>query len=88
MKRAIILIAISALDLNSYCKGVCQARYQDGIYMRGKCACIDYQPVNLPQRFTLPKRAKVDFDEPSVYDGKDEMHIPSPDSEPRTDSLF
>lgn len=66
-----------SLDLDSYCAGLCRARYQDGEYRHGECACMDYIPVNLSQRFITPKRAKVDPAPVTVYDGADEMHIPS-----------
>jgi hypothetical protein len=38
---------------------------------------VDYVPVNLEQRYYLPKRAKQkdDIASPTVYDGRDEMHF-------------
>lgn len=72
-----LLLAAIPLDLGSFCKGACLARYQDGAWSasRGACACIDYLPVNLRQRFQTPKRPGKPSD-PHVYDGQDEMHVP------------
>lgn len=71
-------LAANPLDLASYCKGWCKARYQDGIFggSRG-CACIDYFPINLSRRIEVPKKVKKpnDIPEPHAYDGVDEMHF-------------
>lgn len=82
MWRKACIWAVAVLELNSYCKGVCQARYQDGAYLNGKCACIDYQAVNIPQRFEVPGKRKKEFDDPKVYYGADEMHIAPADPPP------
>lgn len=47
---AVIATAPQAIDLESYCKGFCSSRYQDGIYRSGRCFCGDYYPVNLENR--------------------------------------
>lgn len=83
MWRKLATVVLAAIELNSYCKGVCQARYEDGFYSAGKCACVDYVPVNLRQRFEVPKRPSTKRDA-SVYDGQDQMHYApaDPDSPP------
>lgn len=71
------LLAIPAepLDFASYCVGFCSTRYQDGIYRHGQCFCGDYYPIHPPGALLpVPHRPKTDFDDPTVYDGKDEMH--------------
>jgi hypothetical protein len=70
------------LDLNSYCLGACQGRYQSGYYAgSGRCGCVDYVPINLAQRYILPRRAKdtQDIKPPAVYYGSDEMHEAPPE---------
>ena len=59
----------ATLDLNSYCKGLCTSRYQDGIYVksRGKCGCMDFYPVNLENRIDRFYRQK----EKKTYYGSD-----------------
>lgn len=56
------LLALVALtypaDIASYCRGYCAARYQDGIERAGKCACIDYYPINLENRIPPLKQAR------------------------------
>ncbi len=46
-----------AFDFDSYCHGFCINRYQDGIYRKGKCGCIDYFPINTNTKIYLPKPA-------------------------------
>lgn len=60
---AILLLTLPAqtADLDSYCQGACEARYQDGYYAgHDQCACVDYVPVNHAQRYDLPKRKRKD----------------------------
>lgn len=61
------------IDLNSYCKGKCSQRYQDGMYLNGKCACMDYFDAKPKNRLESPKRP-IEFDPPQVYDGSDVIH--------------
>lgn len=52
------------LDLGSYCKGFCSNRYQDGIERSGKCACIDYYPINPDNRIAplgVPRKPVFGF---------------------------
>lgn len=46
------------LDIDSYCKGLCMNRYQDGIERGGQCACIDYYPINTTGRIDQISRPK------------------------------
>lgn len=60
-------------DWESYCGGWCRSRYQDGIFKNGKCACIDYYPINLGNRIDpFQKAPRGGFGE--VQYGADEMH--------------
>lgn len=49
-------ISADSLDLNSYCKGKCQVRYQDGMYLHDRCACIDYFSVDTTYKLGVPTR--------------------------------
>lgn len=73
--RFISIVLIAAIDLNSYCKGLCSARYQDGFYSKDaqRCGCVDYFIVNTTNSVRLPNRAKKDPEPPHVYDGVDNM---------------
>lgn len=75
-----------AFDPASYCKGLCLDRYQDGIYLNGKCACIDYRDLAVQKQIGVPRKRNPDPKPPAVYYGSDEMHYapgdPSPDVPP------
>lgn len=90
MKFATLILALlicsavaAGVDLPSYCAGWCRSRYQDGTEIHGRCACIDYYPINPSPRIEMPKRMKTEFTEPRVYDGIDEMHFAPSDPDPR-----
>ena len=73
---------VAALEMNSYCAGLCSARYQGGEYGgKSQCKCFDLMRINPKQFFALPKKAKTadDVIPPMVYYGVDEMHHPVDD---------
>jgi hypothetical protein len=77
------LLAITPVqpaELAAYCKGFCQGRYQDGAFSDGKCACIDYFPLERSELIDLPKRHR-DPKSSRVYNGVDDLHYaPAEDS--------
>lgn len=87
MAFRIMIVLAAVIDLNSYCRGLCASRYQDGFFRGGKCACVDYFSVNLPQRFDVPRRTKKDPIPPAVYDGVDQMHTAPADPSDQPDSI-
>lgn len=60
-----LLVSSSAApeDLAMFCAGYCRARYQEGYYAgSGRCGCVDFYPINLPQRFEAPTLHKGRWD--------------------------
>lgn len=75
------LVAITPIhpaELGAYCKGFCENRYQDGTLLDGKCACIDYYPIERPELIRLPKHPR-DPNPPKVYYGIDDLHYSTGD---------
>ena len=74
-----ILNAHAKSDKDWYCKGKCEGRYDDGLFLNGMCACIDWVQYAKSKVISLPKRSKGEKDvvPPRAYYGVDEMHVPT-----------